>query len=137
MRHHPSPGAGVVSPPPGRELPATRRAVNMFGSNVNQVAAAWHSTGGLPEWAAESVRMCAVRYRLDEVTARIYRRLRRSHGCTPAGDRSLVCCGTCTGQGAARSTATRAWWLRGTATETFRPWNRGSRPAGSGTSAGW
>ncbi|MFD6756132.1 MULTISPECIES: plasmid mobilization protein [Micromonospora] len=60
-----------------RELFAARRAVNMFGSNVNQVAAAWHSTGELPEWAAEAVRLCARAVdRLDQLTARIHRRLR-------------------------------------------------------------
>ncbi len=37
-----------------RELFAARRAVNMFGSNVNQVAAAGHSTGQLPVWAADA-----------------------------------------------------------------------------------
>lgn len=60
-----------------RELFAARRAVNMFGSNVNQAAAAFNSAGELPEWAAEAVRLCAAAVaRLDGVTARINRRLR-------------------------------------------------------------
>lgn len=60
-----------------RELFAARRAINMFGSNVNQIAAAWNSTGELPEWAGEAVRMCVQAVdRLDQVTARIHRRLR-------------------------------------------------------------
>lgn len=60
-----------------RELFAARRAVNMFGSNVNQAAAAANSTGALPEWAAEAARACAAAVaRLDEVTTLIHRRLR-------------------------------------------------------------
>jgi len=60
-----------------RELFAARRSVTLFGSNVNQAAAAWHSTGELPEWAAEAVRRCQQAVDLlDEVTARIHRRLR-------------------------------------------------------------
>jgi hypothetical protein len=49
----------------------------MFGNNVNQAAAAFHSTGQLPDWADEAVRLCAAAVaRLDEVTACIGRRLR-------------------------------------------------------------
>ena len=60
-----------------RELFAARRAVNMFGSNVNQVAAAGHSTGELPVWAADAVRLCAAAVaQLDEVAERIHRMLR-------------------------------------------------------------
>lgn len=60
-----------------RELFAARRAVNMFGSNVNQAAAAYNSIGELPEWVADAVRLCAAAVaRLDEVTARVDRRLR-------------------------------------------------------------
>lgn len=60
-----------------RELFAARRAVNMFGSNVNQVAAAGHSTGQLPVWAADALRLCtAAVARLDEVAERIHRMLR-------------------------------------------------------------
>ena len=60
-----------------RELFAARRAVNMIGSNLNQAAAAANSTGVLPEWTADAVRLCASAVaRLDEVTARIHRRLR-------------------------------------------------------------
>ncbi|MEU7802662.1 hypothetical protein AB0B10_25720 [Micromonospora arborensis] len=59
-----------------RELFAARRAVNMFGSNVNQAAAA-SSRGQVPGWAGESVRLCADAVaRLDALTARIDRRLR-------------------------------------------------------------
>lgn len=60
-----------------RELFAARRAINMFGSNVNQAAAAANSTGTLPVWAEEAVRECtAAVARLDELTALIDRRLR-------------------------------------------------------------
>jgi hypothetical protein len=60
-----------------RELFAARRAVNMFASNLNQAAAAYNSTGELPDWAAEAVQLCrAAVARLDEVTGRIDRRLR-------------------------------------------------------------
>ena len=59
------------------ELFAARRALNMLGSNVNQAAAAVNSGAGLPDWAAEAVRLCtAAVARLDDVTARINRRLR-------------------------------------------------------------
>jgi hypothetical protein len=61
-----------------RELFAARRAVNMFGSNVNQAAAAFNATGELPQWVAEAVELCrAAVARLDAVTARIATRLRR------------------------------------------------------------
>ena len=60
-----------------RELFAARRAVNMFGFNVNQAAAAANSTGDLPDWAIEAVQVCAHAVaHLDQVTARIHRRLR-------------------------------------------------------------
>ena len=60
-----------------RELFAARRAVNMIGSNLNQAAAAANSTGQLPQWTADAVGLCAAAVaRLDEVTARIHRRLR-------------------------------------------------------------
>lgn len=60
-----------------RELFAARRSVTLFGSNVNQAAAGWNSTGELPEWAIEAVRLCRRAVdRLDEVTGRIHRRLR-------------------------------------------------------------
>lgn len=60
-----------------RELFAARRAVNMFGTNVNQAAAQRNSTGELPDWAADAVGLCrAAVARLDEVTGRIDRRLR-------------------------------------------------------------
>jgi uncharacterized protein (DUF1778 family) len=60
-----------------RELFAARRALNVLGSNVNQAAAARNASGVLPSWAAQAVRACVdtVR-RVDEVTARIDRRLR-------------------------------------------------------------
>ena len=59
-----------------RELFAARRALNMIGSNLNQAAAAANSTGELPDSAADTVRLCAAAVaRLDEVTARIHRRL--------------------------------------------------------------
>jgi hypothetical protein len=49
----------------------------MFGSNVNQSAAAFNATGVPPEWAAEAAELCrAAVARLDEVTARIATRLR-------------------------------------------------------------
>lgn len=60
-----------------RELFAARRAVVLFGSNVNQAAAAFNSTGELPELAGQAVHLCqAAVARLDEVTALIHRRLR-------------------------------------------------------------
>lgn len=60
-----------------REMFAARRAVNMLASNVNQAAAAYHSTGRLPDWVADAVRLCrAAVVRLDEVTGRVDRQLR-------------------------------------------------------------
>src|SRR3954469_14645408 len=60
-----------------RELFAARRAGHMVGSTRTQAAAAANSTGVLPEWTADAVRLCAAAVaRLDEVTARIHRRLR-------------------------------------------------------------
>jgi hypothetical protein len=60
-----------------RELFAARRAVNMIGSNLNQAAAAANSTGELPVWTADAIRLCAAAVaRVDAVTARIHRRLR-------------------------------------------------------------
>ena len=59
------------------ELFAARRALNMLGSNVNQAAAAVNSGAGLPDWAADAVRLAAAAVqRVDEITARINRRLR-------------------------------------------------------------
>ncbi|WP_124861736.1 hypothetical protein [Micromonospora arida] len=59
------------------ELFAARRAVVMFGNNVNQAAAAFNTTGQLPEWAADAVRLCEEAVaRLDEVISRIDRKLR-------------------------------------------------------------
>ncbi|MEV4210210.1 hypothetical protein [Micromonospora sp. NPDC049662] len=59
------------------ELFAARRAVVMFGNNVNQAAAAFNASGQLPDWATEAVRLCAAAVtRLDEVISRIDRKLR-------------------------------------------------------------
>ncbi|MEW2385734.1 hypothetical protein AB0873_27095 [Micromonospora sp. NPDC047707] len=59
------------------ELFAARRAVVMFGNNVNQAAAAFNATGQLPDWASEAVCLCAAAVaRLDEVISLIDRRLR-------------------------------------------------------------
>lgn len=59
------------------ELFAARRAVAMFGNNVNQAAAAFNATGRLPDWTAEAVRLCAAAVaRLDAVITLIDRRLR-------------------------------------------------------------
>ncbi|MEV4825732.1 hypothetical protein [Micromonospora sp. NPDC049274] len=59
------------------ELFAARRAVVIFGNNVNQAAAAFNATGQLPDWAAEAVRLCAAAVaRVDEVISRIDRKLR-------------------------------------------------------------
>jgi hypothetical protein len=59
------------------ELFAARRAVNMLASNVNQAAAAYNSTGTLPDWISEAVTLCrSAVERLDQVTGRIHRRLR-------------------------------------------------------------
>ncbi len=60
-----------------QELFAARRAVNMYASNVNQAAAAYNSTGQLPDWIVEAVTLCASAVaRIDQVTGRIRRRLR-------------------------------------------------------------
>jgi uncharacterized protein (DUF1778 family) len=60
-----------------RELFSARRAVNMFASNVNQAAAAYNTTSELPAWITDAVALCrAAVARLDEVTARVDRRLR-------------------------------------------------------------
>src|SRR4051812_39533059 len=60
-----------------RELFTARRAVNMIGSNLNQAAAAANSPRVLPGGTTDAVRLCAAAVaRLDEVTARIHRRLR-------------------------------------------------------------
>ncbi|MBP1782710.1 hypothetical protein J3R08_002560 [Micromonospora sp. HB375] len=59
------------------ELFAARRAVAMFGNNVNQAAAAFHATGQLPDWTTDAVRLCAAAVaRLDEMISMIHRRLR-------------------------------------------------------------
>lgn len=59
------------------EMFAARTAVNKYGTNVNQVAAAFNATGELPEYAAAAILLCrrAVE-RLDAVTASVRRRLR-------------------------------------------------------------
>ena len=58
------------------ELFAARRAINLFGRNVDQ-AAAFHAGSELPDWVGEAVRLCADAVaRLDKVTAEIDRRLR-------------------------------------------------------------
>lgn len=73
----PAVGAAGVLRELQRELFAARRAVVMFGSNVNQAAATYHSTGQLPEWAARAVALTeAAVARLDEVARRVDRRLR-------------------------------------------------------------
>lgn len=60
-----------------REMFAARRAVNMLGSNINQGAAAYNSTGELPNWFADALALCrAAVLRLDGVTGRVDRRLR-------------------------------------------------------------
>jgi hypothetical protein len=60
-----------------RELFAARRAVNMFASNVNQAATAYNAADKLPDWVDDAVQLTAAAVsRLDEVTARIDRRLR-------------------------------------------------------------
>ncbi len=59
------------------EMFAARRAVGMFGNNVNQAAAAFNATGQLPDWTTDAVRLCAAAVaRLDEVVSMIHRRLR-------------------------------------------------------------
>ncbi|MFF0103348.1 hypothetical protein ACFYO8_28935 [Micromonospora sp. NPDC005257] len=59
------------------ELFAARRAVVMFGNNVNQAAAAFNATGQLPDWITDAVRLCAAAVaRLDEVISLVHRRLR-------------------------------------------------------------
>ncbi|MFC0100064.1 hypothetical protein ACFFKH_21400 [Micromonospora marina] len=59
------------------ELFAARRAVVMFGNNVNQAAAALNAIGQLPEWTTDAVRLCAAAVaRLDEVISLVHRRLR-------------------------------------------------------------
>ncbi|MFC4017524.1 hypothetical protein ACFOW4_06150 [Micromonospora sp. GCM10011542] len=59
------------------ELFAARRAVAMFGNNVNQAAATFNATGQLPDWAADAVRLCAGAVaRLDEVISLVDRKLR-------------------------------------------------------------
>lgn len=60
-----------------RELFAARRALNMLASNVNQAAAAYNSTGELPDWTADAVALSGQAVtRLDEVARRVDRRLR-------------------------------------------------------------
>ncbi|WBC05273.1 hypothetical protein [Micromonospora sp. WMMA1976] len=59
------------------ELFAARRAVVMFGNNVNQAATAFNATGQLPDWTIDAVRLCAAAVaRLDEVISLVHRRLR-------------------------------------------------------------
>lgn len=60
-----------------REMFAARRAVAMFGNNVNQCARAVHTTGVVPDWAGDAIRLCSDAIsRLDAVTRRLDRRLR-------------------------------------------------------------
>jgi len=56
------------------ELFAARRAVNRFGTNVNQAVTVLHSTGEAPVWLTDAVRLCTRAVAaLDAVTARISR----------------------------------------------------------------
>ncbi|MFI5959713.1 plasmid mobilization protein [Cryptosporangium sp. NPDC051539] len=60
----------------GRDLFAARAAVNKFGSNVNQVAAAFNSTGVLPEYAQAAIDVCRRSVeRVDAVLAELRRLL--------------------------------------------------------------
>lgn len=59
-----------------RKLFAARRPVNMFAANVNQAAAAFHSTDNLPGWIGDAMDLCRCALgRLDEITGRVDRRL--------------------------------------------------------------
>jgi hypothetical protein len=61
----------------GLEVAAARTAVNRFGTNVNQVAAAWNSTGEVPPYARAAIELCTRAVgRLDEVAGQLSRRLR-------------------------------------------------------------
>jgi hypothetical protein len=60
-----------------RQLFASRTAVNRFGTNVNQVAAAYNSTGELPGHTNATIALCGRAVdRLDEVVALIRAALR-------------------------------------------------------------
>ncbi len=59
------------------ELFDTRVAVGRIGTNLNQAVAAFNATGEAPDWLARAVVLCERRMeRLDEVIARVDRRLR-------------------------------------------------------------
>lgn len=59
-----------------RELFAARRALNMLASNVNQAAAIAHTTGMVPGWMSDAVRLCVTAVqRVDAVSAQIHRQL--------------------------------------------------------------
>ncbi|SHN19734.1 hypothetical protein SAMN05443668_103593 [Cryptosporangium aurantiacum] len=59
-----------------KELFGARAAVNRVGSNVNQVAAAFHGTGLVPEYAQAAIELCLRTVeRLDSVVAELRRRL--------------------------------------------------------------
>jgi len=56
------------------ELFAVRKAINRFGTNVNQAVAALKSTGEAPVWLADAVGLCTRAVAaVDAVTARISR----------------------------------------------------------------
>lgn len=60
-----------------RQLFASRTAVNRFGTNVNQVAAAYNSTGEMPSHADAAIALCGRAVdRLDEIAALIRAALR-------------------------------------------------------------
>lgn len=60
-----------------RQLFAARTAVNRFGTNLNQVAAAYNSTGDLPVHADTAIALCGRAVgRVDEVVALIRAALR-------------------------------------------------------------
>jgi hypothetical protein len=59
------------------ELFDTRVAVGRIGTNLNQAVAALNATGEAPDWLGRAVALCEQRMdRLDEVIARVVRRLR-------------------------------------------------------------
>jgi hypothetical protein len=60
-----------------RQLFAARTAVNRFGANVNQVAAAYHATGEVPGHADAAIALCGRAVgRLDEVVTLVRAALR-------------------------------------------------------------
>ena len=59
-----------------RELFAARRALNLLASNVDQAAAIANTTGVVPPWMSDAIRLCVTAVqRVDAVTARIHRKL--------------------------------------------------------------